>query len=150
LAALSPVTVTVTKGSAHLGDGKFVRIGELPFPQAGRIEKHTPKSLGANILSQGHDGSRTGRRVDPDHVMTPPLEESSGALRSGSLDVGGVRLSFALGARMSSAETTTMFRLASIIFGSSRYEQNKVAAISWERTDGSRSQSAMVTFRCTA
>ena len=28
-----------------------------------------------------------------------------------------------------------MFRLASIIFGSSRYEQNKVAAISWERTE---------------
>jgi hypothetical protein len=165
-------------------DGKFVRVGELPFQQSGQIDERTPKSLGAKILCAGHNnalsdldkaahamvqtldgyyadqagaaddfenefdlfsgeeierwllkmvwgaseafpntpkirgeirrrhlseflfrdgdlphgwglyvsGSRSGRRVDPEHAMTVRLEGSAGELRSGSYEVGACDL----------------------------------------------------------
>jgi hypothetical protein len=91
-------------------------------------------------------GSRSGRRVDPEHAMTVRLEESAGELRSGSFEVGGLRLTFALGARIPSIETAAIFRPAGVFLDRVGTDRHKVAALSWDHSPGSRLPSAKVTF----
>jgi hypothetical protein len=77
-------------------------------------------------------GSRSGRRVDPEHAMNVRLEGSYGELRSGCLDVGGVRLTFALGARTSSSVTEAIYRPSAIFLTRQGTDRHKVAAFSWD------------------
>ena len=78
--------------------------------------------------------------------MTVRLEGSAGELRSGSFEVGGLRLTFALGARVPSIETAAIHRPAAVFLDRIGTDRHKVAALSWDRSPGSRLRSAKVTF----
>lgn len=78
--------------------------------------------------------------------MTVRLEESNGELRSGSLEVGGVRLTFAIGARRATTETAAIYRPAAIFLDRVGTDRHKVAALSWYHASGSRAESVKVTF----
>lgn len=91
-------------------------------------------------------GIRQGLRVSTEHAMTVRLEESNGELRSGSLEVGGVRLTFAIGARRPTTETAAIYRPAAIFLDRVGTDRHKVAALSWYRASGSRAESVKVTF----
>lgn len=91
-------------------------------------------------------GTRRGRRVAPEHAMTVRLEGSSGELRSGSLEIGGVRLTFAIGARIPTAETAAIYRPSAIFLDRVGTDRHKVVALSWYRASGSRAESVKVTY----
>jgi hypothetical protein len=78
--------------------------------------------------------------------MTVRLEGSSGELRSGSLEIGGVRLTFAIGARTPTAETAAIYRPSAIFLDRVGTDRHKVAALSWYRASGSRAESVKVTY----
>ncbi|MBN3458982.1 hypothetical protein JNN96_33625 [Mycobacterium sp. DSM 3803] len=219
-------------------DGKLVSIGQRPFQEPGRIDRFTPKSLGANILCKRHNnglseldnaalrliltldrfyedqagvsgdydnefdlfsgevverwmlkmvwgesesyptnpkilgeirrrqladylfrdghlphgwglyvtGHRAGRRVDPERALDIRLEERDGELRSGSLDVGGVRLTFAIGVRVPSAVTAAIYRPSVILLTRAGTDRHKVAALSWDNTMGVQGEAAIVHY----
>lgn len=91
-------------------------------------------------------GRRAGRTVDPQHALEIRLEKRDGELRSGSLDIGGVRLTFALGARRPSDATAAIYRPGAIIFTRAGTDAHKVAALSWDNSAGIRGQAALIHF----
>lgn len=91
-------------------------------------------------------GARKGGHADPDHAMTVKLEGPEGELRSGSLDVGGIRLTFAIGTRTSSAETEAIRRPSMIILDRVGTDRHKILAFSWDGTSGAKGKSLRVTY----
>lgn len=55
---------------AEVSDGKFVRIGGLPWQPPGRIDNLPPNSLGSNVLCERHNNALWPLEADCAHART--------------------------------------------------------------------------------